>query len=493
MRDANKLDANLCFALWNGGLIWGAILLLLAAGLFGLLLPDLRAATREVAVLSPATIDAIDLDEHRGELVEISGFTPDCEAMRFDGARMLVPAWSPQRESAILIALEYGSECSAYDGEFRGVATRWASRSRMELIARATWDLGGSELAVIEPSWSPKRALMLALGLLGLGVFGIASAFVRRKRLLAELHANTQPRVEPVAPTLADPYRPGRADRLITESLQPSLATLAQLRRKRALLTGLGLALLSAALLSASVGGWWIYEHERTWAIGVEASDAHPDGDSERVGLGLIRTEVSVAYVDQAGRHHRERTLVRSLLFKPDLSVVPQVRYRPEQPERFAVSWVHEQRAGSLLLLVLVSAALSGGGLVMLSTARRDRTHERTAAVFDGVREALLDLVHIDSRNNLTGSDILTYHFRVRDSLRRCAVEVGPRRPAPLFLDARETVGLALYNPDDREFLLVLSEDLHELERPPFTAAQLRGRYRANPELAKPNVHRRPR
>lgn len=485
--DASKPDAKICLAMWNGGLIWGGLALLLAVGLFALLLPS----TREVATLSPATAQVIDPDECRGELVDVHGFTPDCEAMHFDGARMLVPAWAPQRDVAILIAIEYGSECPALAAELRGVATIWIPRSRAELDARAKWSIEARQLAIVRPSWSPGWAFALPFSLLGLGLFGISSAFVRRKRLLAQLRAHSEPRIEPVAPTLADPYRPGHADRLITESLRPSIATLLELRRKRALLAGLGLALLSAALLSASVGGWRIYERERTWATGIEASDAHPAGNSERVGFGLVRTDVSVAYVDREGRHHRERVSVRSLLDQPDRSVVPKLRYRPDQPERFAVSWVHEQLAGSVILLVLLSAGLFAGGLASLSNAWRDRTRERTAAVFEDCREALLDLTH--KARGSTRHDVLAYHFRVRDSARLCSRVLGQGRAAPLFLDARELVAVALYNPRDPEFLLILSEDLRELEHPPFSAASLRGRYRANPELAKPRGRRRRR
>jgi hypothetical protein len=390
----------------------------------------------------------------------------------------------------IVIALEYGSECPKLAPEFRGVASAWISRSRLELIARADWQLDKRELAVVEPTWSPWSAFAFTLGLVGVGLFAIGSAFVRRKRLIAELHAKLQPRIEPVAPTLTDPYRPGHADRLITEPLRASVATLNKLRRKRALLAALGVGLLGSSLLVASVGGWRIYERERTWASGVDGIHASPSGKSERIGVVLVRTDVTVAYVDDEGRHHRERVSAWSLLDAPDLSVVPHVRYQPEQPERFAVSWVHEQFQGSLILLIVVSAGLFGGGLGSLTSASRDRSHERTAAVFDNPREALLDLIRIDSQNT-AGPDVLVYHFRVRDSVRVCSVVVGPRQVPPLFLDARESVALALYNPLARDFLLVLSEDLHELEQPPFSAAQLRGRYRANPELVRSVVQRR--
>lgn len=487
---AREIEAKIIPAMWNGGLIVGALVLLLAAAWFALLFPELRDATREVPTLSPATVDAIELDEHRGQLIDVQGFVPDCDAQRFDGERMLVPAWSPDRAKVILIALEYGSECPTLAPEFRGVASAWISRSRLELSARAGWQLDERELAVVEPTWSPWSAFAVTLGLVGLGLFSIGSAFVRRKRLIAELHAKLKPRIEPVAPTLTDPYRPGYADRLITEPLRASVATLTKLRRKRALLFTLGVGLLGSSLLLASVGTWRIYEHERTWSIGVDGIDASPSGKSERFGVVLVRSDVAVAYVDDQGRHHRERVSAWSLIDAPDLSVVPHVRYRPEQPERFAVSWIHEQFRGSLILLIVVSAGLFGGGLGSLMSASRDRTHERTAAVFGNPREALLDLIRIDSHNS-AGPDVLVYHFRVRDSVRMCTVVVGPRQVPPLFLDARESVGLALYNPLARDFLLVLSEDLHELEQPPFSAAQLRGRYRANPGLVRSIVQRR--
>lgn len=54
---------------------------------------------------------------------------------------------------------------------------------------------------------------------------------------------------------------------------------------------------------------------------------------------------------------------------------------------------------------------------------------------------------------------------------------VPTKQPAPLFLDEAQTIALALYNPADPSYLLLLGEHLGELHDPPFSAEQLRGRY----------------
>jgi hypothetical protein len=465
-----ELRMRLGWSSRDGGLIWGGFVLLLAFAALALLIPYIRDATREVPTLSPETIRTIELDDVHGQLVEVSGFELDCDDLILDGRRVLAPAWAPDRATMIVVALEYGSKCRKLGASFRGDA-RVRNSLRNKMIERGFID--------VEPRWFPRWALEIVLGFAALGLLGIGSALIGRKQRLAQLQTAIAPRVEPVAPELADPYRPGQSDRIITESLRPSSGHLAKLRRRRILRLSGGLVLLATALVCAIADGQRIRMREQTWSDGIEPIDAEVVGKSERVALGIVHTEIDVAYVDRHGRAHRERMTATSFRSDPDTTISPTVRYLRDEPERFNVSWVHEQARGSLILLALVSASLLGGAIASLASAWRNRNHELTATIFEDPREALLDLLSVERHHPGADRDMVTYHFRVRDSVRRCSVVVGRGQVGPLFLDRAESVALALYNPRQRTGLLVLSEDLRELEQPPFTAAQLRGRYRA--------------
>jgi hypothetical protein len=465
-----ELRMRFGWSMRDGGLIWGGFVLLLAFAALALLIPDIRDATCEVPTLSPETIGAIELDDVHGDLVEVSGFELDCDDLILDDRRVLAPAWAPDRQTMIVVSLEYGSDCHELDASFRGVA-RARNWLRNEVI-----EPGFIE---VEPRRFPRGGLELVLSFAALGLLGIGSALIGRKRRLAQLQTAIAPRTEPVAPELADPYRPGHSDRIITESLRPSVGHLAKLRRRRILRLSGGVVLLATALICAIADGQRIRMREQTWSDGTAPIDAEVVGKSERVALGIVHTELNVAYVDRRGRAHREHMTATSFRSDPDTSVSPTVRYLRDEPERFNVSWVHEQARGSLILLALVSAGLLGAAFVSLVAVWRNRKHELTAKIFADPREALLDLLHVERHHPGADRDMVTYHFRVRDSVRSCSVVVGRGQIGPLFLDRAESVALALYNPRERTGLLVLSEDLHELEQPPFTAAQLRGRYRA--------------
>jgi hypothetical protein len=317
-----------------------------------------------------------------------------------------------------------------------------------------------------------------------IGSFFVYSAFTTRKQLIAKFRAQSSAMNEAVESAEpddrhpSDPYRPGQVGRLITEAIAPAPAFLARLLRVRRLQTGFGWIVIAGALTWASWSGADIYEREQVWSKGVFAKDAIAEGETRRSLLIAVSTTLDVTFVDQAGRVHREEASAFSLFVGVDDAIAPTVRYMPDEPDRFAVSWIHEQLWGSVAMLVLCVGGLLAFGNVMVVSARRDRRPEQAAAVFEDPREALLDLLGIE-RQVVNGSETgaFTYHFQVRDSDRNCSHFVATKQASPLLLDDSHTVGLALYNPRDPDYLLVLTEELAELASPPFTVAQLRGRF----------------
>ncbi|KIG19466.1 hypothetical protein DB30_02747 [Enhygromyxa salina] len=475
---------------WGGGLVWGGLCLLFALFFAYMFVGDVRDARATAPALSPASLaqDPLELNEYRGQLVDVHGFALDCELAAFDGERLLAPAFAAASEGLIFVAFEHSSDCTEAS---RGSAEYRATAKAMSADLRADFGLDGPELqgatiAIVEPHSIGYWMIPAALFFGAIGLFGLNLAVSTRRRLIAALNRDLAPAPGP-APAVddehdaADPYRPGIPGRLITEeiALSPSLA--ARLRRVRTLQAGFAIVTLVAALATGVFGSKTIYEREQIWSQGVLAPDATASGETHRSVLILVRTNLDVTFVDTTGRVHREAASAMSLITGVDDSVPPVVRYLPDAPDQFAVSWIHEQRSGSWALLIIGTLALLAGGIAMGVSARRDRRPEQAAAVFNDPREALLDLVSVD-RQIINGDDTgaRTYHFCIRDSELVWSHFVGPKQPPPLFLDESETVALALYNPRDAGYLLVLSEQLAELKQPPLSSAQLRGRYQAN-------------
>jgi hypothetical protein len=467
---------------WGGGLVWGGLLLMFAVMFAWLFVGDVRDARVDSPTLSPVTQAQLELSEHRDLLVDVAGYELACELAAFDGERLLAPASGPEG-ALIFVAFEHSSDCAQAASTFRGKATA------MPASLRATLGLDAlafeqAAIALVEPHdvgyWMIPALLMFA----ALGVFGINTAVSTRRQLITDLNGGPARAPAPVEDDKhgdADPYRPGPPGRLITEDVALSTAVADTLRRARRLQAGFAIVLLGAALVIAVLGGRSIHEREQIWSEGVLAPEATAGGEVSRSALIVVRTKLDVTFVDSSGRVHREAASALSLIVGVDDSVTPVVRYLPDQPERFAVSWIHEQRWGSWALLVLGSLTLLAGGIALGSSARRDHRAEQAAAVFDDPREAQLELIRVD-RQVVNGSETggRTYHFRIRDSELGWSHVVAPKGTPPLFLDEAQTVAIALYNPRDAEYLLVLGEDLAELERPPCSPAQLRGRYRAS-------------
>jgi hypothetical protein len=469
---------------WGGGLVWGGLLLVFAVMLVGLFVDDVQDGRVDSPTLSPAALQSggqLELDEHRGQLVDVQGFELDCAGAAFDGERLLAPGYGPASE-LMFVAFEHGSDCAKAAAAFRGRATAMPDNLRAELGLDMP-ELEGTVIAIVEPHevgyWMIPALLMLA----ALGAFGIKTAVSTRQQLIKDLDPSPAPAPAPAEDDkhgAADPYRPGGPGRLITENIALATTFAATLRRARTLQAGLGVVLLGSALVAGVFGGKTIYEREQIWANGELAPNAVAGGETTRSMLIVVRTKLDVTFVDASGRVHREEASAMSLIVGVDDSVAPVVRYLPDDPDHFAVSWIHEQAWGSWALLVLGSLALLAGGIALVVSARKDHRPEQAAAVFDDPREALLELLGIDRQVvNGTETGALTYHFRILESEQGWTHEVRPKGTPPLFLDEAGSIAIALYHPLDATYLLVLSEDLAELQRAPCSPAQLRGRYQA--------------
>lgn len=466
---------------WYDGLVWAGVALAFAVAIAWTFFGQVLDARSSAPMLSPATLAEFDLDEHGERLVDVEGFEIDCDLTILEGNHLLALAQSPDRSAMVLVAFEHGSDCRESITELRGPFRAKAKLLPTELRSQLGIDAVGRKFVIVVPHevryW---QAVLLAV-FVAFGGFCVRSAFAARKQQLAK--PSNEPALAPEASEAdtrpsTDPYRPGKSGRLITETLTLAPAVLARLRRVRMIQIGLGVGIFAVTLIWASWSGKSIYEREQIWSKGVVAEDAIAEGRVRRSMLVAVSTDLEVSFVDRVGRLHREEASATSLFVGVDDSVPATVRYLPEDPEQFAVSWIHEQLWGSLAMVVIVAGGLLALGAVLVISGRRDRRPEQATAVFEDPREALLELIHSE-RQVVNGSDTgaITHHFRVCDSDRNWSHFVAVKEPGPLFLDDAKSLALALYHPRDPDYLMVLSEDLHELDRPTFSPAQLRARY----------------
>lgn len=472
---------------WAGGLVWGGLGLAFALMLVALFITDVRDTRAPAAALTPSSLAALELNPYRELLVDVEGFAVDCEQATFDGERLLAPGLPADgTASVVLVAFEHGSDCREAAPLMRGRFRAKAKAVSPELRGKLGIDEADAiTLAIVEPH-AVGYWMLLGLAFMGsIGLFGVYTALDTRKQLIARMRRARGEDIDepaPIAPddrNAPDPYRPGTKHRLITERITPAPAFLARLRRARTLQAVFAVILLAGALAFSGWMGRSLYQHEHVWATGELAPQATATGEVHRTALILARTRLDVTFVDHGGRLHRESISNLSLIVTGDDSVRPVVRYLPDAPERFAVSWLHEQLWGSIALLLLVGGGLLAAAIAVWRSARGDRRPEQAAAVFDDPREALLQLIS-RTPQIVNGQETgVTYHFDIPDSSRSYSHFVPAKQPAPLFLDEGQTIALALYNPADPSYLLLLGEDLGELHDPAFSAEQLRGRYRA--------------
>ncbi|GEM_PF-4125811 len=452
--------------------------MLLLTVVFGFLLADeLRDGRVASPTLSPDSIEALDLQGagDGGLLVDVEGFDLVCDDAVLEADRVLVPVRAGH--SMVVFAFDHSGDCRELDSRFRARA----KLDQVDLPLHLQVAPGEREVVLVEAHEidAVLGVTMLVFG--GLSLLGGFAAWSRRRELIEERSGPPPWRTPPVEKdrrAAYDPYRPGSDQCLITEPLTPAPAYLDRLRRARHIGVSAGVVLLLLGGAVALFGGGRIYERERTWSQGVAAPLATASGESERHTGVFVVTTLDVSYVDQEGGTHREQLRTRSLFLGIDDGGDVEVHYRAEAPGEIALSWVHEQRRGSIALVSLCAVLVLGIGLMTLRSGLLDPRPVQAAAVFADPREVLLDLQTPDPhRAPPDDGQGETYDFRIRDSDRCWSHRVLSSDSPPLFLDRRKGVAIGLVDPSELGFVVVLDEALSMLDDPPFSAAELRGRY----------------
>jgi hypothetical protein len=215
-----------------------------------------------------------------------------------------------------------------------------------------------------------------------------------------------------------------------------------------------------------------ILSDQRIWETGVPAVGAGVEGHGTTHNFLLHSYHLTVDYTDLEGRDHRHELSFESLSAVNQRAPV-EVRYDPQAPERFALSWAVHMRGGRW-----GSFAFLGGmglviGIVMVFGARtvfRRMGDARLCAALgsEEIELPLAAVVEVRQHGRATGH--VKYRYLVpQPSGKDATHEVifnRKKKQKPLYADPSETRVLALRSPKVPHRPVVLRNDLYPFQAP---------------------------
>jgi hypothetical protein len=233
---------------------------------------------------------------------------------------------------------------------------------------------------------------------------------------------------------------------------------------------GAALAVFGAAALI--VGAALLYgsacelsEESRIWESGVTAPEASAKGKVRTKKFLFHDCKIDVTYADEAGGTHRGSVDFDTLVGSFDDSAPPVVRYLPEDPKRFAVSWAVDARASRIAHIVFLT--LGGGvgtiafAIVGIGMLRRLSLARRCALESD---ELVVRITKVEPRTGRFGGHAGNeYHYAGPAPYGGdvSGEESLGKGEEPLFADASKTTIVVLVDPAQTGHALVVRGDFH--------------------------------
>lgn len=264
------------------------------------------------------------------------------------------------------------------------------------------------------------------------------------------------------------------------------------LKRGFVLRFGLGsAACLAGALAIAVFAGRWVWEEaegirrdDRIWETGTTAVDGSVEGQERSSHFVFYSYDLKVEYRDLKGQTHRHDSSFSSVWTEVDQHKEPVVRYDPNAPDQYALSWAIDlggARWGSfgvscfgLLMIVGTLGGLSWALSRQLADARRCASRSD---------EVLLEVVSVAPQIvNGTNTGAMIYKYRMSGSAAVAGAKtdtggvtvvdgggvvgelVLAKGSAPLFTDDEQKTMLALVSPDAPGRPMVMRTDLHPFD-----------------------------
>jgi hypothetical protein len=224
-----------------------------------------------------------------------------------------------------------------------------------------------------------------------------------------------------------------------------------------------------------------------TWQTGTDAVDASVEGNETSHNFILNSYHLNVEFVDQQGGQHKGKVEFDSLFASVDQKAPVHVKYDPQNPDRFAFSWMIDVKATAWASIAFMSLAGLGIGLLCLMVARQmiQKLAAARRAAVDAVESsvALVKIVEMRQYGRPTG--VMKYKYDTTSAAgktkRREVVFNVKKQQAPLYFDQAGSRMFVLQPPPPHQ-PVVLRNDFYpfvvsEHDRPALLARleRLRG------------------
>jgi hypothetical protein len=213
-----------------------------------------------------------------------------------------------------------------------------------------------------------------------------------------------------------------------------------------------------------------ILADQALWARGLEAMDGELSGRRTSHNFILNDYKLDVAYVDQSGARHRGQAKFDLFLSSVGDGEPVEVRYDPQAPGRFVLSWAVAHSGGrwaSVAFFIVVGLGIGVACTLAGREALRRLAEARQAARdSDDIEIELESIVQMKQYGRSTG--VLTYKYLVSDASgkpRKRSVSFDRRKKhTPIFLDAEKTRVLAVRPRTAADRPIVLRSDFYPFD-----------------------------
>jgi len=243
--------------------------------------------------------------------------------------------------------------------------------------------------------------------------------------------------------------------------------------------TYLGMAACVIFGLGAAIGAsvWQLGEARKLlaasalWQTGTEAEDASLEGRETSHNFLFNDYNLDVEYVDQQGALHKAKLEFNTLFASVDQKSPVIVKYDPQAPDRFALSWMVDMKVSSWAAVAFMASIGLAFGLVglfgfkqltqKLAAARRAAVEATESSV------ALVQVVEMRQNGRATG--VMKYQYNTTDAAgktkRREVLFNVKKQEAPLYVDQANSKMFVL-QPPAPHLPVVLRNDFYPFDVP---------------------------
>jgi hypothetical protein len=234
-------------------------------------------------------------------------------------------------------------------------------------------------------------------------------------------------------------------------------------------LFGLAMAIALPAMEIAEARG--LLAATALWQTGTEAADSSIDGRETSHNFILNSYKLNVEYVDQAGQTHNGKLEFTSLFASVDQKSPAIVKYDPQAPERFALSWMVDMKGSiwaAVAFMSLIGLAVGVGMLFGTRQLAGKLAAARRAAV-DAEEGSVPLLKVIEMRQSGRATGVMKYQYNTTDAAGKTKVREVlfnvKKQQAPLYVDEARSKMFVLRPPAPHQ-PVVLRNDFYPFEVP---------------------------